>query len=120
MTELAHDATRPNAKPDIHAELYQIDLDQVTAIFLRIGDTDTYYEPINLVTFDTDAHAIHYLLSFSELIHRVAERTFTVPDGWPCRKWLAEHSPDSKIDHMVLIMFRSLASKETFEAALST
>lgn len=119
MTELARDATRPNAKPDIHAEMYPIDLDQVTATFLRIGDTDTYYEPINLVTFDTDAHAIHYLLSFSELIQQVAERTFTVPDGWPCRNWLAEHSPNSNIDHMVLIMFRSLASKETFEDALN-
>lgn len=108
---------KPIVKP-VRIDLYPIDLDQATAIFMKIGDADTFYEPILLVSFDTDATAIHYFMAFSEVIHPIAERTFTVPDGWPCRKWLAEYAPESKIDNLVGIMFASSMSQKVFEDAL--
>ena len=106
-----------DAKP-IRIDLYPIDFDQATAIFMAVGDADTFYEPITLVTFDTDSAIVHYFMRFSEVIHRVSERTFTVPDGWPCRKWLAEHSPESKIDNWVGVIFESSMAKRVFEGAL--
>jgi hypothetical protein len=120
--ECAHDAKNSadaNVLPDIHIELYPIELDYTTELFGRIGDTDTFYAPVELVLFNSDAAALHYFMAFSKFVQRVAERIFTVPDGRPCKRWLAENCPEATFENWAWIMFQSSASKRAFEAELS-
>lgn len=100
-------------------ENYPIAFDCAVNILKRVGGDDAYVEPMTMVTFANDAQMLHYFLRFSDVIHSYNKLIWTVPQGYGAEQWLAENSPESKIDNdWVWIVFKSSVEKAQFEGVL--
>lgn len=98
-------------------EIYKIPFDQAMNILNQLSDDNTYIEPLDVVSFNSNSDEMHFFLAFSHITKRCGDRLWSAPDGWGTKPWIAAHC-QSPIFQWVLAIFKSSVEKNEFESAL--
>lgn len=97
--------------------VYPFEIAAVEALFIEIGDLESFAEAFKTVRFSRDVDACLYRLAFKTC--RLTAKEWTIQNGEDAVNWIEEHASDSPtISEWCYVIFCSAESKALFDDAI--